>query len=71
MLLGLLLIALAILGRALPAGAWLAALVERLRGAGLVGAILFSCAYTPGAFLFVPSALFSFAAGFAYAFSRP
>lgn len=47
-------------------GHFLALLGERLRSAGVLGAILFACAYTPGAFFFIPSALFSFAAGYAY-----
>lgn len=61
-----LVVALAVLGRFVPVGAWLTSLVTALRGAGVAGAILFMLAYTPGALLFVPSAMFTFAAGFAY-----
>ena len=59
-------IGLAVLGRALPVGRWLFSLVTTLRSAGLLGALLFALSYTPGALLFIPSAMFNFAAGFAY-----
>jgi uncharacterized membrane protein YdjX (TVP38/TMEM64 family) len=54
------------LGRLLPVGKWLLSLVSLLRGAGAIGGLLFVLAYTPGAIFFVPSAMFNFAAGFAY-----
>ncbi|MGC4066569.1 MAG: VTT domain-containing protein [Polyangiaceae bacterium] len=64
--LGVLVMTLAVLGRILPFGRWLSGLVDALRGAGAWGMALFLFAYTPAALFFVPSALLTFAAGFAY-----
>jgi uncharacterized membrane protein YdjX (TVP38/TMEM64 family) len=48
---------------ALEVGAW-------VRGAGLLGAVLYGLAYTPGAVLLIPSAAFSLGAGFAFGLLR-
>jgi uncharacterized membrane protein YdjX (TVP38/TMEM64 family) len=66
--LGLLLLVLLLLfvGRVMPVGAWLVASSNQLRNAGPVGALLFVLAYTPGALLFVPAAMFTFVAGFTF-----
>lgn len=65
-LLGLLLVSLVLLSRVLPLREWLLSGFSALRAAGLVGVILFILAYTPAAVLFIPSAMFNFAAGFVY-----
>jgi uncharacterized membrane protein YdjX (TVP38/TMEM64 family) len=62
----LLLLALLLVGRVAPVGTWLVAGSTQLRQAGLLGALLFVLAYTPGALLFVPAAMFTFVAGFAF-----
>lgn len=62
----LLLLSLLLVGRIAPVGAWLVAASTHLRQAGLVGALLYVLAYTPGALLFVPSAIFTFVAGFTF-----
>jgi uncharacterized membrane protein YdjX (TVP38/TMEM64 family) len=66
LVLGVLVVAMAALGRILPVGRWLSGLVDTLRDAGAWGMGLFLLAYTPAALFFVPSALLTFAAGFAY-----
>jgi len=64
--LALAIISLAAIGRILPTGRWISSVVELLRGAGIGGAVLYVVLYTPGALLFVPAALFTFAGGYAY-----
>ncbi len=61
-----LLLSLLLVGRIAPVGAWLVAASTHLRQAGLVGALLYVLAYAPGALLFVPSAMFTFVAGFTF-----
>jgi uncharacterized membrane protein YdjX (TVP38/TMEM64 family) len=65
-ILGVLVAAMAALGRLLPVGRWLSSLVDTLRDSGAWGMALFLLAYTPAALFFVPSAVLTFAAGFAY-----
>jgi uncharacterized membrane protein YdjX (TVP38/TMEM64 family) len=54
------------LGRILPVGAWLGFASTQLRHAGVLGALCFVLAYSVGALLFVPSAMFTFVAGFTF-----
>jgi uncharacterized membrane protein YdjX (TVP38/TMEM64 family) len=64
------LIAFVALGRVLPIGTWLVAGSSYLRGAGAVGIVGFILAYSLGALLFVPAAMFTFVAGFSLGASR-
>jgi uncharacterized membrane protein YdjX (TVP38/TMEM64 family) len=52
------------IGRVLPIGDWLVASSSYLRHTGSIGIVGFILAYTVGAFLFVPAAMFTFVAGF-------
>jgi uncharacterized membrane protein YdjX (TVP38/TMEM64 family) len=62
----LLLATLLILGRILPVGPWLERASTQLRHAGIGGALVFILGYSLGALLFVPSAIFTFVAGFTF-----
>lgn len=53
-------------GHVIPIGAWLQASSSELRDAGIPGMLLFVLSYSAGALLFVPSAMFTFVAGFTY-----
>lgn len=59
-------IVLLLLGRMAPVGEWLLAGSTQLRHAGVWGALGFFLAYTLGAFLFVPAAMFTSVGGYAY-----
>jgi uncharacterized membrane protein YdjX (TVP38/TMEM64 family) len=65
-ILSVLVVVLAVLGRVLPIRGWLLSLFSALRDAGPFGVFLFILTYTPGAVFFIPSAMFTFAAGFTY-----
>jgi uncharacterized membrane protein YdjX (TVP38/TMEM64 family) len=50
----------------LPIDAWALVFAARVRDAGVLGAVIYALAYTPGAVLLVPAAAFSLGAGFAF-----
>jgi len=58
------LVCLILIGRIVPVGAWLEAGSTHLRSAGILGAVIFILAYSVGAMLFIPAAMFTFVAGF-------
>jgi uncharacterized membrane protein YdjX (TVP38/TMEM64 family) len=55
-----------ILGWVLPVRQWTIALAERIRGAGLIGVLIFAAVYVAAAVMLVPGSLLTMAAGFAY-----
>lgn len=59
-------VALVLVGRVVPIGAWLAAASAHLRQAGTWGALLFLCSYLIGSLLFVPAAMFTSVAGYTF-----
>jgi uncharacterized membrane protein YdjX (TVP38/TMEM64 family) len=61
-----LVVTLFVVGRLLPVREYTAILADSLVKAGLLGALLYGLAYTPAALLFVPGALLTVGAGFAY-----
>ncbi|HEY5955708.1 MAG TPA: VTT domain-containing protein, partial [Polyangiaceae bacterium] len=63
---GLLVITLLVVGRVVPVGWWLESSSQQLRHSGALGAVIFVLGYSLGALLFVPSAMFTFVAGFTY-----
>ncbi len=50
----------------LPVNAWLLALIEAIRGAGLVGAALYVVAYVAATVVLAPASVLTLGAGFAY-----
>jgi uncharacterized membrane protein YdjX (TVP38/TMEM64 family) len=50
----------------LPVNEWLLALIERIRGMGLLGAALFVVAYVTATVLVLPGSILTLGAGFAY-----
>jgi uncharacterized membrane protein YdjX (TVP38/TMEM64 family) len=50
----------------LPAREWTIALVQRIRGAGATGVLIFIAAYMAAAVALAPGSLLTMAAGFAY-----
>ncbi len=51
---------------ALPLGAWAGELVEGIRGAGVLGLVVYAVAYVAAALLLLPGSLLTLGAGFAY-----
>lgn len=51
---------------ALPLGAWAGQLVEGIRGAGILGLVVYAVAYVAAALLLLPGSLLTLGAGFAY-----
>jgi uncharacterized membrane protein YdjX (TVP38/TMEM64 family) len=50
----------------LPVDTWLLGLVERIRGMGLAGAVLYLAVYAVGTMLMMPATVLTLGAGFAY-----